>query len=480
MRENEFEHQVHQKMGEFKLSPSEEVWIEVERRIREEKKKRFIFWWPIIFLLVGGGIAFGILLTIKKEKNEIITAKKSTGKLLSSSSEKIPVQDPVNNSIHSGNNDTATNVNLTAIVKESTTEKIITPVLSTSNLTPVDRMKETQTNVKIKKENGQKEHIKGIVNSKKPIINPERDTAVSETVSLKLSAPAKDSTNANDIAVVVKQKLVDNKMPEQEPAKQQEQQPANQLADSIVQEQIKKPAEKKVKKWDWGFTFSTGQSSVVNGLLFSKAFSNADALALQTTSPANLYRSSSATIRPSFSWAGGVYLKQIISKKLNINVGLNYSYLSTKTKVGNRVDSLRVINNSNSSGLSVNRFYRSASTKSYTNQYHFINLSGDLAWRIINGKKVQLYWENGFSYSLLVGSSMLHYDWSLPGYYKDNSLLTKNHLFFTTGLSMPIGKRVVLNPFVSISLTRVLKNADSVKNNYRNFGIRIRFLMNKK
>lgn len=472
MRENEFEQQVQQEMGQFKLSPSEDVWIEVERRIREEKKRRFIFWWPLLFLLSGGGITAVILLSDKKEKSEIVTADKSTEKLLSSSPEKIIIQDPANNLINSGNNDTVTIKHLTAIVKESKNEKIIPPFISTSNEASSDRKKVTPTNVTFKKQGGQKENNKDIVNSEKPIINPERVPAVSENVPFKPTTSAKDSTSIKDIAVDVKQEVADNKMPAQQPVKQ--------LPDSIVQEQITKPAEKKAKNREWGFTFSAGRSSVINGLLFSKALTYADAAALQTTSPASLYSRSSETIRPAFSWAGGVYVKQIISKKVNINLGLNYSYLSTKTNVGNRVDSLRVINNSNSSGLLVNGFYQPANTMSYTNQYHFINLSGDLAWRIINGKKLKLYWENGFSYSRLVGSGMLHFDRSLPGYYTDNSLLTKNHLFFTTGLSVPIGKRVVLNPFASNSLTRVLKNADPVKTNYRNFGIRIRFLMNKK
>ena len=46
----------------------QEVWTEVERRIRKEKKRRLLAWWPLFFLLGGGGIAAGILLTNKKEK----------------------------------------------------------------------------------------------------------------------------------------------------------------------------------------------------------------------------------------------------------------------------------------------------------------------------------------------------------------------------------------------------------------------------
>ena len=227
-----------------------------------------------------------------------------------------------------------------------------------------------------------------------------------------------------------------------------------------------------------GIHFSAGQSNIGNGLSFTGQRLYADALLLQSSSPTALSNYSSSPVRSSFYWATGIYFKKAISKKLDFNLGLGYSYLSTKINVGSRVDSTRLINNYYSQGLSVNNFYRSGNNSSHTNGFHFISLSADLSWRIIAGKKINIYWENGLSYNVMLCSSMLQYDRNLQGYYKDNSLLAKNQLAFSTGFSIPVSKRLQVNPFIAYHLTPVLKNSDTL--HFTNYGIRIRFLMNKK
>jgi hypothetical protein len=75
---------------------------------------------------------------------------------------------------------------------------------------------------------------------------------------------------------------------------------------------------------------------------------------------------------------------------------------------------------------------------------------------------------------------MLHFDGRVPGYYKDNKLLTKNHLLFSTGFSVPVGRGIVINPFVAYSLTPVVKNSGSSRTNFFNYGIRFKLSLNKK
>jgi hypothetical protein len=59
MSDHEFEKQVHQKLQELKLRPSDGVWMEVERNIRQGKSRRRFMWWWMAALFVGltaGGI----------------------------------------------------------------------------------------------------------------------------------------------------------------------------------------------------------------------------------------------------------------------------------------------------------------------------------------------------------------------------------------------------------------------------------------
>ena len=90
-------------------------------------------------------------------------------------------------------------------------------------------------------------------------------------------------------------------------------------------------------------------------------------------------------------------------------------------------------------------------------------------------------WDNGFAISRLLASNALHYSSSLPGYYKSFDLFTKTHLFFTTGLSVPVldkGKvRVMINQFAAYSLTPVLKNNEPLNTHVTNYGIRLKFLL---
>lgn len=55
MPTNDFEKKVQEEMTEFKLRPSDDVWLIVEEKIRERKRRRFLFW--LFPLLIGGGAA---------------------------------------------------------------------------------------------------------------------------------------------------------------------------------------------------------------------------------------------------------------------------------------------------------------------------------------------------------------------------------------------------------------------------------------
>jgi len=470
MLENEFEKRVQQKMEDFNLHPSEDVWTEVERRIRKEKKRRILAWWPLFFLLGGGGIAAGILLTNKKEKNETITANNKTESSIKPSSKKITVTEPVSNSESIDNSDTATSENTITIIKNKTGEIGTTPGSTVTTFKPTEQVKDkrtTATSIKGKnKNNSNEESNEEIVTKDKQNKNLESEPSVTTSNP---TISAKDPVKSNDIAVVKKQEVEESTKPQQQVL------PA---ADSATKEQISKPADKKMKNWDWGISFSVGRSSIGNGFSLSNQRLFFDATALQSTIPGNNFSNTASPVLPSFSWSAGFFIRKEVSKKLDFNASLSYSYLSTKMNIGSRVDSARQINNYYTQGLTVNNFYRPGGNSSHTNGYHFISLSADLSWRIINGKKVKIYWENGLSYNRMLGSSMLHYDRNLQGYYKDNSFLAKNQVAFTTGLSIPVSKRVQVSPFVSYNLTPVLKNSDTL--HFTNYGIRIRFLMNKK
>ena len=62
MSDHEFEKQVHQKMEELRLRPSDTVWMEVEKNIRQDKRRRRFLWLWLPMLLIcltaGGYILY--------------------------------------------------------------------------------------------------------------------------------------------------------------------------------------------------------------------------------------------------------------------------------------------------------------------------------------------------------------------------------------------------------------------------------------
>ena len=476
MRENEFEKRVQQKMEDLNLRPSEEVWVEVERRIRKEKKRRFIFWWPLLFLLLGGGVAAGIWITNKKDKTGEITLNNNNKTKLQSAPENIIIPQPVKELKDTAKSERTDNRKITAPGKQY--DKETKPFFgnTASTPTPVNKLDKKRTAV-IKK---QKINAPVITRDKTTITDNQNKIQTNQPV-VTIIAPEKQTGILKDIDKADSSNVIASSRPDAEQKDQALQQEfVLPLTDSINRES--KTTTKKTKKWDWGINFSPGRSGIVKGLHFFDG-PLYDASVLQTASTGSQANISSSVVRSSASVGAGLFVKRTVSKKLEFIIGFGYQYLSTKINVGSRVDSTRSINNSYSTGLSVNNFYRpsgSSANSSYTNQYHFINFSGDLSWRIINGKKIKISWENGISYNRLLGSAMLHYDRNLPGYYKDNNLLAKNQLFISTGFSVPVSRRLLINPFAAYGVTTVLKNADSSGIHFTNYGIRIRYILNKK
>lgn len=468
MRENEFEKQVQQKMGAFDLHPSGEVWMEVERRIRKEKKRRFIFWWPLFFLLTGGGIATVVLLGKNKEKIASTTPDRRNENTLQPTPVNDAAEGSAGNFESADQKSTAGTPNDRVVIKEKENET--SPTGKPANVVLTGNKPFEKVSASKKKTGANKKIITpdNIVSTDKE--NKVQDDKGVVTLVTPPGTPAvlQDTNKVIDLAIITRKEI---------PGEKKQTEPVQPKTDSAAGSS-KDQAAKKSKKWDWGISLSGGRSALVNGLhFFEKAYGSSSQLFV---SPGMSDPQAARNIRPSASFGAGLYIKRPVSKKLDINLGLGYTYLSTRMYVGNRVDSIRVFTNNYSQGISVNEFYRPAGNVSHTNQYHFISLSADASWRIIDGKKMKLYWDNGISYNRLLSSSMLHYAWNLPGYYKDNNQLIRDQFFFSTGLSVPVSRRMTINPFASYSLLPVIKHTDSLQAHYYNYGIRIRLLLNKK
>jgi hypothetical protein len=474
MPENEFEKKVQQRMEELRFTPSDEVWKEVEHRIRKEKKKRrFIFWLPLLFLLLGGGLVTAIWVA-DNDGNHIAKSDRKVNKL-QPNHPTVQSRPENNTSFSKGNIEKAITPKKETgknIIKENAGNYLKKSFIFGKRSLPKNKL--------LVKEKGTeldqpviKEIITGDIVAKN---SPDKQNNVPEV---------KDNTNfnqpvnqQNDSTVSIE--IAGRKNDKPEIQKQNNESIKDSIANAATEEKKPIHLNKKSMKWQWGIMIEKGRSQTADGFkLFDNKPYAVNLFAAQNSGIGSPVYNASG-IHPSGSFALGVFVRRSVSSGFDINLGLNYLFLSTKMNVGSRVDSSRVISNSFSS-ITVDNFYRASnSNSSYINRYHFLSLSAELSWKIINSKTMPVFWNSGFSYGRLLSSNALHFDRNIPGYYKDFGLLTHNHFFLSTGFSVPVFKRFIINPFAEYSLTHVLRNTDSSHTHFTNYGVRINFFLKNK
>jgi hypothetical protein len=468
MQENEFEKKMQEQMQGFGLQPSEEVWKEVEHRIRKEKKRRFIIWWPLLFLLLAGG-AGGYYFLNEKNKNNQSVAAEVTKQAPNKKENTLAGDDkslPQTNMVPTGEN---TDAKITAGNKQ---------VRSFSNKEELKSLPEqtTKSVFQIQKGNGwvAKKKQRQTVKEESTDNNPvpiKKDVEVERPLtSGEIEIPVAHISKPDQQQIVSVDSVVNKSVSDKKEVK----------TDSVVTVGITTQSKKEKKKpaWTTGISFYAGSSSVADGLSLLRSSALEDANGQLAVNPGTAAAVQSP-VRSGLSFGAGVFIQKPLSKKTTIQFGLAYNYLSTRISVGNRVDSFIYVNSMSNQVTSAGNYYRASIGNKYANQYHLAALSANLSWRIIDGKKIKINWENGIAYSRLFSSDMLHYSSSIPGYYKDNSLLSKNQFIISTGLSIPVAGTLSLQPFISHSITSVLKKTGGTEKYYTVFGLKAIFLFGK-
>jgi len=477
MSVNEFEKQIQQTMSGWKLPPGENVWVEVEKRIRKEKRRRGLIILFFSILLLGGGIT-AFLLTRKNNDQEIAQAKPSNTKAEQNkeasslttqnnnlSDKKITQTD----SVADPDKKITTAVNERIITKDS--KSIVefnsqnAPIVKKKKTSSIKQQETTELSSPVKKDNVPVEEpqteIKSIVEKN----NPNKQI---ETENEKVN-----KTNVIDQPVEKKTEI--SSEPEKIDSVTKKPDVAITPADSTAS---KNKTEKKKSKIDWTLNIQQGRSSYVKGLgLFTKRSYYQFASAPGGGSPT--YAESP---RPGFSLALTLQAHQELSRKISMNYSGGYNYLSTRQRVGSSFDTSLIVNSAGSSGM-VDASYRLSGTGTMvSNQFHFLDLSASLSWKIVDRKKFSLFWNNGIQYDWLIASRVLFYDPANKVFYKNPKLLTHHHIFLNTSLTFPVSKRVSLSPFAAYSLTPVnnFNRGDSARTHFGNYGLRINISFSKR
>jgi hypothetical protein len=494
MKQNEFERHVKAQMDELDLSPSDEVWIEVERRIRKEKKRRFIFWWPLFALLLAGGAGMYFFVNNNSDTNDTNT-KRISANTPNKTEEKKKAEPGVSSKINSVKQQEVVNDKPAQLINENGGYN---PVLYDKRIAfkPVVE----KTNVSIEKS---KSTTKQLQQEKKLLLtinsflkseeNETRQAILPASVTkgkISVVENAVQQTSSDKNSVEIKQineitSLVTATAAHTDSIKRSVQfVSATEKQDSAVVAVVPDNTIKLTKKnnWRWGGSILVGTSALADRFGILEKLATFDA-AIINTPIANFGSSANSTTKRGATFTGSLFIQKQIKSKSVLRFAVSYDYLSWSFNVGNRVDSAFAPGSiSTGAGVFTNGYYRAASGSGgsrYTNSYHLLGASAEFSLKLMQGKKLNLYWDNSISYKRLISSNMLHYNSTFSGYYQNNDLLQKDQLFFSTAFLLHTNTRFSIGPYVQYGITPVLKKEQSPRRHFSSFGIRTAFLFGK-
>ncbi|MFT3947665.1 MAG: outer membrane beta-barrel protein [Agriterribacter sp.] len=495
MPESNFEKQVQQMFEGLKFKPSDNVWQNVEERIKKDKRDRkFIFWIPtatLLLLLVGAGayLKWG-------SRNE---------------EHKATVQHAVETSVPGISNQDARKDALPGkegIAKSATRLKQpqIPGTVSPGVVIKENReIRKNHTAINNKNRNN-KEGSKSVSITKPSTVKDNEQNGNAQQMSL---SPVKDETpckNVQEDYATTPREFSGETM--------QQHVPLNNFVLSAPEAEMKlvtinsnltaggaasTPVKlSKNKLWEFGFTASANISKVGSGLsgIFSRynivektvlpnALSVNNTTASFVASQNNNYLaalpSSPSAVKPGFSWSVGVSAKWYIKARFALSGAVQYTRYTTSRNVGN------ILNNNSGTDISARYagVYSNAGNTAYTNRYHFIEAPVGIQWQLNKAvKMLPVHFNAGISIGWLMNTNAVHYDKTTGSYYQDEYLFNKVQAGLYAGISAKLFQHsyrpLYIGPFVQYGFSNLLKSSAGERQNLVMAGIKAEWTLWKK
>ncbi len=333
----QFEHKVHDLLGDIEFEPGSDVWKRVQQQIRPEKKRRrFIFWWLLPVVLAGGALTY--YFTTENNKQQSI-AKNTTSKTISDKIETIPLQSS------------------SSEVKEKT--------IATQTFNNDARKKQktilTSTPVYISAKNNQlKQQQKHSANKSRSSFNPpsvNANTSIPDNDRTSQTAAVTKTIKDSETASIAKQTIDQNK--------EESKQPNDNTNDTAV---VKKQEKKKSKKWRFGITADAGVSNVVavQNNNYAPVFNSGASGSPLTSGSFGPLKQRQQTFAGA-QMGIGVIVHRTINKHIDLSAAVSYRYQSFAVKDIIYKDSanLQVVNYSSTADHSLHNLQFSLGTNWY-------------------------------------------------------------------------------------------------------------------
>jgi hypothetical protein len=402
MQENEFEKKVREQMEEFELVPNEEVWKQVEEKIRKEKRKRTLAYWLFAALLLTGG---AVTLLINHNSNHGLTnislTKKTSGGISSNKHATIKKAFKEKGMIKED----------TKVQKEILPRSLINKKIKVSRFRKTFSFSSTlkkdfQIQAKLKGSTSVNKENKKLQQDDTRVVTSEHQIPPTNKTGVMMNFPSDEYGLSNRNNDTVQKSITVE--------------PVTGIRDTSALTQNNNAIKPKNKEsnstnWQLGFTIYGGTSDNTRGIELASnksleaAYQSASFSSQSSFSASRIVNASRLQYKSGASFGAGAYVQKKLTKKVSLTVGIDYHFMSAKSKAGNKVDSaLNIYDSILQKPTLVNSFYRAGQTTSFSNRYHLIQLPVNLQVQLNKNLKHPLLFSAGLSPSFLIASKALY------------------------------------------------------------------------
>jgi len=445
MQENEFENSIRKKLDDLQFVPNEAVWKQVHARIEKDKRKRrfVILFWLMAFLLAGGGAILYFSGTEDSNNAELAQTEYHTR-----NNEK-------ENKRESAKNDTN-------IDEKKTNDRSSILEITASKTLKGDRRAFRKTF----SQSPLKTVIPGTgiaYNDEQELVKKQQEESGTNT----FNPPTKVTTEDTVDQVATEKTTIDSAvkpLPEQE-IKTAATDTSVSLATNNNVPASKKPAN---KQWTFGVSVFAGISDNISSIKILGNNNNmladyANAFPSQGTGGLNnSIGNLKLKYKRGFSYSLGATATKQLSKRFSFSTGIEYLYLSSVSKVGNKSTTQASIYDSTLNKSSeVKEYFGAGETVSFVNKYHLVQIPLSVNFQLNKSVLRPILFNIGLSPGWLVGSKALYANNKERMYYEEDEQLKKFVLSGQLGLQFTVANssryRFTAGPALQYSFTDIAK-----------------------
>lgn len=220
------------------------------------------------------------------------------------------------------------------------------------------------------------------------------------------------------------------------------------------------------QKWEAGLALFAGISDNIKGVGLPAAKALNDVL---YASPGTVQQGSLSSraiyrlqYKAGFSFRFGINMHKSIGKRWNFSAGVDYHYLSARSRVSSKKDStFNIYDSVLMKTTFVNGFYINGESTNFSNKYHILEFPAVLHYRVNNNNKKQLQLFAGIAPGFVINTSALYLNTKAGIFYKEKDQFNSFHLSAQTGLLFTLknAKKYQINtgPVTKFGLTDLSK-----------------------